>query len=88
MEGTKEKPTKPGWYWYEDENYGPCPVHVDWCGFIETDDPKLRQLEIETACGEECYQPLGPLTECDGMWSGVPFDMPNDGISGEKGNHD
>jgi len=76
MKWTNEKPTKPGWYWYEDENYGPYPVHVDWCGFIEIDDPELRQLEIETACGEECYQPLGLLAENDGMWSDAAFHPP------------
>jgi len=75
---TNEKPTKPGWYWYEDEEYGPCPVHVDWCGFVEIDDPMLRQLHIDTACGEECYQPLGLLTKCDGMWSDDALDMPYD----------
>lgn len=61
-------PTKPGWYWYEEENYRLAPVHVDWCGFIESGDPDLRQLEVESACGEECYQPLGAISKLDGVW--------------------
>jgi hypothetical protein len=72
MKWTDKKPTSPGWYWYEDDNYGPCPVFVDWCGFI--DSPDLRQLEIETACGEECYQPLGLISGLDGKWSDVEIE--------------
>lgn len=77
MKWTKNAPTEPGWYWYEDENYGPCPVHVDWTGFVEL--PYARQLEIVTACGDECYQPLGLVETSDGVWGDSQIDAPKSG---------
>ena len=68
MANKSNVPTKPGWYWYEDDFYGYQPVHVDWCGFIERDDPELRQLYVDTACGEEAYQPTGLLSKLTGVW--------------------
>lgn len=63
-------PTEPGWYWYQDADYGPAPVFVDWCGFVDRHDE--RYLSIENACGDDCYQPLGPISElpADGEWLG------------------
>jgi hypothetical protein len=70
---SKERPTVPGWYWYEDDEYGPAPVEVTWTGFINT--PNARQLEITTACGEEYYWPTEPVENLYGKWAG-PFCEP------------
>lgn len=37
------KPTVPGWYWYEDLNARVL-VSVDWAGFVDRED--ARQLEV------------------------------------------
>jgi hypothetical protein len=63
-------PTEPGWYWYEDENYGPAPVEVAWTGFVAR--PEARQLQVVTACGEDSYQPIGDVADLDGRWWAIP----------------
>lgn len=65
---SQERPTEPGWYWYEDDEYGPAPVEVEWTGFIHS--PNARQLEVTTACGEDTYWPTGPLGNLGGKWAG------------------
>lgn len=70
---SQERPTEPGWYWYEDEYYGPCPVEVDWTGFINR--PEARQLEVVLACGDDSYQPIGEIANLSGKWAG-PIQQP------------
>lgn len=70
---TPEKPTTPGWYWYDDEYYGPAPVYVAWIGFIK--NPKARTLEVDQAVGEDADQPLLPVSELNGKWAG-PIQIP------------
>lgn len=66
-------PTEPGWYWYENEYYGPAPVKVEWTGFVN--HPDARQLEITIACGEDSDQPLGEIKSLpmDGRWQAFNF---------------
>lgn len=66
-------PTEPGWYWYEDEYYGPAPLEVDWTGFI--DRPGARQLEVVIACGDDSEQPTGEIATLGGKWAG-PIQQP------------
>jgi hypothetical protein len=73
---SQDRPTEPGWYWYEDDEYGPAPVEVEWTGFIHfIHNPGARQLEVTTACGEDYYWPTGPLENLNGKWAG-PFSPP------------
>ena len=72
---TDEKPTKPGWYWYEDEDYGPVPVYVEWTGFVDV--PAARQLSVTMACGDDFDQPLDEVANLTGQWAG-PLNMPKD----------
>lgn len=74
---TEKKPTEPGWYWYEDENYGPAPVLVEWTGFVEmVGVAGVRQLEVTTACGDECYWPTGDVDFLEGQWSSAQIEEP------------
>ena len=68
-----KKPTLPGWYWFENEYYGPAPVKVEWTGFVK--HPDARQLEITIACGEDSDQPLGEVESLsrEGRWRAFNF---------------
>ncbi len=70
---TNERPTAPGWFWYQDPDYGPAPVHLAWTGFIDV--PAARQLDIDMCTGED-QDILGmSVAELDGEWH--PLDVPN-----------
>lgn len=75
---TDDKPTTPGWYWYEDELYGPAPVYMDWTGFFN--QPTARQLEVDMAVeADGSDSPLDmDAEELKGRWAG-PFSKPMEG---------
>jgi hypothetical protein len=66
MEEISETPTKPGWYFYEDENYGPAPVYVDWRGFPGL--PDARSLDVVECMGEEQVVLWQGVEELSGKW--------------------
>jgi len=74
----KFKPTKPGWYWHIDDDYGPGPVELGWDGFINRQtgrelcvksciryDQKLLGTRIDDLHGH--WLPMAGHGECE--WS-------------------
>ena len=52
------KPTGPGWWWYEDEDYGPAPVRLD----------RIWDLTVDMCVGED-QDALGLLVaDMNGNW--------------------
>ena len=66
MNWTTEKPTEPGWYWYEDEYYGPAPVYLAWTGFIKR--PEARSLDVDMCCGDDQELIGTKVEELSGEW--------------------
>lgn len=69
MGWTKQKPTKPGWYWvYASIFFGPVHVNYTW----PVDEPEKKQLEIIWPQEVE----LGPSLDCIDWWWPVPLIEP------------
>lgn len=66
MQWTHDKPTEPGWWWYEDEGYGPAPIFVCWTGFIN--HPEARSLDVDMCMGEDQDLLGQPVSELNGRW--------------------
>ena len=70
MEWSDYKPTEPGWRWYEDPEYGPAPVYVDWAlhwtgeGLQE----QKQVLEVEHCCGRDQVLLGTPVSKLEGRW--------------------
>ena len=73
MMWSNKKPTAPGWWWYQDSEYGPSPVFVAWVGFIELQE--ARNLYVDMCVGEEQELAGISVADLDGEWH--PLDVPN-----------
>jgi len=71
---TDVTPFEPGWYWYEDEGYGPAPVLVGWTGFV--DYPSARSLDIVECVGEDQEMCGRAVHSLEGHWH--PLAMPKE----------
>lgn len=67
---TNDRPNEPGWWWYEDEYYGPAPVYLDWSGFRNIPDSRSLDVDMAISCGEcEDENIIGvPVSELFGLW--------------------
>lgn len=63
---TKETPTKPGWYWYEDDFYM-GPVYLDWVGFRNR--PEARELEVDMSADQYGDMVGLRVNELKGQWA-------------------
>lgn len=62
---TQTKPTTEGWYWYEDDHFGPAPVRIERTGFVN--DPNASQLDIVEP-EDATYLPM--YDDAIGRWAG------------------
>jgi hypothetical protein len=68
MEWTAEKPTVPGWYWFEDEKDGhPEPMYIDESDIACADD------DFCPRCHSRAYSSL----QYPGRWSDAPILEPD-----------
>lgn len=63
---SEERPTSPGWWWYEDEFYGVAPIYITWTGFIKC--PEARELSVDMAVGEDQEMLGQPVADLNGRW--------------------
>lgn len=67
MNSTKQKPTKPGWYWYRDDVCGVAAVEVFW-------GSEYYGGELIAFAPE--YNFLPSVKDLDGDWSTEPIAQP------------
>ncbi len=59
-------PKGPGWFWYEDEYYGPAPIYLDWIGFPSNLD--ARTLVVDMCMGEDQELISTHIGDLHGRW--------------------
>lgn len=64
---TTDQPTEPGWYWYEDDDYGPAPVYLR--RLPRNIKTITAMLAVNVCVGETQYLIGSLVVWLDGRWA-------------------